>query len=76
MQINLNVLTEGERFIVEWQYHFAGGFKTALAEAMIRADIHNLARLELGFPDEVQAYRMYTEVSGWWDEVRKKAGII
>ena len=76
MHINLEVLTEGERFIVEWQYRLSGSFRRTLAEAISRADISNLAKLEQGFPDEVRAYRKFSGVSGWWDEVRKKAGII
>lgn len=76
MRIDLDALTEGERFIVEWQYHLGGGFFTALATAISRADIVNLARLEKGFPEEVRAYRSFSMVSGWWEEVQKKAGII
>ena len=76
MRIDLDALTEGERFIVSWQYHLQNSFFTALAEAISRADIFNLARLEKGFPEEDRAYRDFSMVSGWWEEVRKKAGII
>ena len=76
MNINFEALTKGERFIVEWQYHLTGGFMTALADAIRRADGRNLARLAMGFPDEVEAYRNYTGVPGWWEEVQKRAGII
>ena len=76
MNINFEVLTDGERFIVEWQFSFAGGFKTALADAIRRADEYHLNLLSLGFPDEVEAYRNYSRLPGWWEEVQKRAGII
>lgn len=77
MHINFDALTEGERFIVEWQYRYQmGGFRTALIEAISRADIVNQVKLARGFPEEVEAYQNFSMVSGWWEEVRKKAGII
>lgn len=77
MRINFDALTEGEMFIVEWQYRYQmGGFRTALIEAISHADIVNQAKLAKGFPEEVEAYRNFSRVSGWWEEVQKKAGII
>lgn len=73
---NLESLNKGERFIVDWQYRLAGDFAAALAEAIVRADIHNLGRLAKGFPDEVDAYLCYTREADWWQEVQKKAGIV
>ena len=51
--------TEGEKFIVEWQFRLLGDFKTALIDAIKLADEGNLDRLELGFPDEVQGFRAW-----------------
>jgi len=52
--------TEAEKWVVKWQYNrslqLLGGFQTALAEAILRADEGNLARLRLGFPDQVDGY--------------------
>ena len=48
--------TEGEKFIIKWQFGILGDFKTALIEACCRADEGNLARLHYGFPEEVEAY--------------------
>jgi len=31
-------------------------------------------RLSLGFPDEVEGYRKYTQQAGWWKEVQRKIG--
>jgi hypothetical protein len=63
---------EGKRFIYEWQYGMAGDFKTALAEAMCKADNTNLAKLALGFPAEVDAFIKYSRVNGWWQEVQAR----
>ena len=48
--------TEGEKFIIKWQFGILGDFKTALIEACCRADEDNLERLHRGFPEEVEAY--------------------
>ncbi len=71
--MSIDNLTSGERFIFDWQYRMAGGFNTALVEAISRADEDNLDRLSLGFPEEVEAYKNFSRVSGWWDNLRKKA---
>lgn len=70
--MNLENLTKGERFIVDWQYHMAGNFRKALVEAIARADHFNLARLALGFPEEVKAYQNFANKDGWWDRVLEK----
>ena len=51
--------TDGEKFVVKWQFQVLGHFKTALMDAIKLADEKNLARLELGFPDEVQGFRAW-----------------
>lgn len=68
-------LTASESFIVEWQYRMLGDFKSALVQAIAKADHINTHKLSLGFPDEVEGYRRYTQEDGWWQEVQKKAGI-
>ena len=70
--MKLENLTEGEKFIVKWQFRMLGHFNTALIDTIARADIINRAKLAQGFPEEVQAYINYTEKEGWWDEVKKK----
>jgi len=74
--MNLDNLTESERFIVEWQYRMLGHFKTTLIEAIKFADDDNLAKLHLGFPDEVDGYINYSRSMEWWQTVQRKAGII
>ena len=71
--MSLAKLTKGERFIIDWQYGISGGFYTALAEAIARADDVNLSKLRKGFPDEVDAFLSYSRVDGWWERVRAKA---
>lgn len=68
-------LTVGEEFIVKWQYRLLGDFGTALIEAIKLADRSNLAKLALGFPDEVIGYINYTRIDGWWAEVEERANI-
>jgi len=70
--MKLNDLTKGEKFIVDWQYRMGGSFCMALVEVIGRADIGNLAKLKKGFPDEVEAFENYTQVSGWWESLKEK----
>ena len=74
-KMKLEGLSEGEEFIVMWQFRLLGHFKTALIEVICLADEDNLDKLRLGFPYEVDGYEKYTQTSGWWEEVKKKAGI-
>jgi len=73
---NFNSLTEGEKFIVKWQYNMLGSFESALVSVIQRADIINLSRLILGFPEEVEAFLSFGTIKEWWPEVQKRAGIV
>ena len=66
-------LTPGELFIFDWQYRTLGGFKTALMDAILKADNPNRNKLEIAFPDEVAAYRSFANESGWWPRVQQIA---
>lgn len=48
--------TEGEKWVVRWQWRLLGDFQQALSEAIKRADDGNLDRLRLGFPDQVAGF--------------------
>ena len=72
--ISLGELTKGERFIVDWQYHLAGSFCTVLARAISAADTINLAKLALGFPEEVKAFVAFSTEEDWWPNLQKKVG--
>lgn len=56
-----NELNSYEQYLM-FQYHMAGDFVASLYRLISMADEDNLARLEEGFPDEVDAYRVWT---GW-----------
>lgn len=74
MQLKLDGLSKGELFIVKWQYSVLGGFLTALAECIERADNDNLAKLRIGFPAEVDSFRMFRDNPNWWGEIQERIG--
>lgn len=48
----------------EEHFHEGGGFMRALLDAMWRADMANLERLALGFPQIVGAFKAFKDVQG------------
>lgn len=69
----LSDLNPAERFAYEWQYGLLGGFSSALAEAIARADGLNRAKLAAVFPDEVLGIEFFQAKEGWWEDVEQKA---
>lgn len=67
-------LNPAERFIWEWMNGRLSGFKMALLNVIRVADVQNLDKLSLGFPDEVEGFHSYRHQRGWWDAVQVKAG--
>lgn len=57
--LNSPDFTPGEKSVIKWQFHLHGDFKTALWDAIKRADENNLDRLAMGFPLEVEAFRAW-----------------
>ena len=47
---------DGEKSLIKWQIGQHGDFKTALWAAISKADLTNLRRLQLGYPEEVAAF--------------------
>jgi hypothetical protein len=45
---------------LEFQYRWSGDFYTSLFRAIALADTGNTQRLSKGFPEEVDAYRIWT----------------
>jgi hypothetical protein len=43
-----------------YQYHYSGDFETRLFRCIEQADEDNLGRLALGFPGEVEAYKVWS----------------
>lgn len=67
---HLNDLNSGERHLIEWQYNCGGFFFTMLWNAISRADDGNLARLSLGFPEDVEAYLRFRDEEGYWGNLQ------
>lgn len=47
---------------LEFQFRIAGDFYTALFRAIQQADENNLRRLAKGFPEEVEAYKVWSRM--------------
>jgi hypothetical protein len=62
-------LTDGEKSLVKWQGHWAGGFETMLWELICKADEGNLDRLFRAFPSHVAAWNCYSRMDGWWKQL-------
>ncbi len=65
-------LEPGERFIWKWQRGRQTDFKKALIHLMMRADVINMSRIQLGFPTEVLAYQQYHHDPDWWPELEAR----
>jgi hypothetical protein len=50
---------DSAKWIIKWQFGELGGFETALALAIMRADQDNLERLAKGFPIQVEGFRQW-----------------
>lgn len=62
-----------KKLILDWQYRNGGEFYLSLMETMTLADANGLGRLELGFPDDVKAFREWSR--GDLAERVRKAGL-
>jgi len=65
-------MNEGERKLCEWQYEMTGSFYTTLFKAMSSADSFNLARLAIGFPEEVNSLQRFRNEEGYWESLQKE----
>ena len=63
-------LNQGELDLYFWQYNKLGGFMTRIFDAMAMSDNTNLTKLSMGFPEQVQAYKNYTTMKGFWEQVK------
>ena len=57
--LNSDEYSDGEKDVLKWQFKFLGHFKTALFDCIKRADENNLDKLEMGFPEQVKAFRAW-----------------
>jgi hypothetical protein len=61
----MSEFTDVEQFAIDWQYGRLGGFKEALVQPIMKADMHNIEMLRMGFPVEVEAIYNYQNIDGW-----------
>ena len=52
--------SEAERSVIEYLFGKTGDFRRCLYDAIFRADIANLGKLALGFPEEVEGWRLWS----------------
>lgn len=61
-----------EKFIYYQKFHVAGSFTTSLFACIMKADISNLMKLSLGFPDEVDVVFKFKNQLGYWEDLEKR----
>jgi hypothetical protein len=52
----------------------SGSFMTNLFKTIMSADLDNMRKLSLGFPNEVEVVHRYQNEEGYWQELLKKLG--
>jgi len=52
----------------------SGSFMTNLFKTIMSADLENMRKLSLGFPNEVEVVRRYKNEDGYWQQLEKKLG--
>jgi hypothetical protein len=50
----------------------SGSFKSNLFQTIFSADLDNMRKLSLGFPNEVEVVHRYQNEEGYWQELLKK----
>jgi hypothetical protein len=52
----------------------SGSFMTNLFTTIISADLENIRKLSLGFPNEVDVVHRYQNEEGYWQKLQEKLG--
>jgi hypothetical protein len=65
-------MNEGEARLCEWQFELAGSFYSSLFHTMTLADSYNLVRLSASFPEEVEAFRNFSNTPGYWEHLQNQ----
>ena len=52
----------------------SGSFMTNLFKTIMSADLENIRKLSLGFPNEVDVVHRYQNEDGYWQKLEKKLG--
>ena len=50
----------------------SGSFMTNLFKTIMSADLENMRKLSLGFPNEVEVVHRYQNEEGYWQNLQKK----
>jgi hypothetical protein len=50
----------------------SGSFMTNLFKTIMSADLENMRKLSLGFPNEVDVVHRYQNEEGYWQNLQKK----
>jgi len=67
-----NEITDGEKLLVEHFRGMNGSFYQSFFNAALKADGINLAKLETGFPEEIQAVRKYQTEKSYWERLQQR----
>ena len=52
----------------------SGSFMSNLFQTIFSADLENMRKLSLGFPNEVEVVHRYQNEEGYWQKLEKKIG--
>jgi len=50
----------------------SGSFKSNLFQTIFSADLENMRKLSLGFPNEVDVVHRYQNEEGYWQQLQEK----
>jgi hypothetical protein len=67
-----NKMEETELEFVCFMRGTSGSFRTNLFSTIFSADIENLNKLSLGFPNEVEVVRRYKNEDGYWQKLQER----
>ena len=60
-------LTSGEKHLLNWYHQMGGSFFNGLFDLMSHADEENLKKLAKSFPEDVEAFKNYKNVPGYFE---------
>jgi len=66
-----------EKVEIEFVYFMrgtSGSFISNLFKTIMSADLENMRKLSLGFPNEVDVVHRYQNEEGYWQKLEKKLG--
>ena len=67
-------MEKAELEFVYFMKETSGSFMTNLFKTIMSADLENIRKLSLGFPNEVYVVHRYQNEDGYWQKLEKKLG--